>query len=255
MLVVISPAKIQNFKSPAVIHQYSLPHFMDEAGELVRLMQQLSPRELAQLLDINTNLSYLNTDRHLNWHQPFTPHNARQAVLVFDGEVYRGLDAKTLAPADVDYMQTHLRLFSGLYGLLRPLDLIQPYRIDVSSRLQNPFGKDLYAFWKERITLWMNQCVREAGKPEVIVNLASAEYIKTLDRKKLQARIIDIEFYQYKEDKLKQIVIYTKKARGMMARYILQNRLTEIEDLKGFGAEDYWFEPNLSTNDKLVFVR
>jgi cytoplasmic iron level regulating protein YaaA (DUF328/UPF0246 family) len=255
MIILLSPAKIQNFKQQDIITDYTKPFFMNEAEQLVELMRDLSPAELSKLLEINSNLSHLNTDRHLNWHRPFSLKNAKQAVLVFDGEVYRGLDAKSLNTDEIAYMQIHLRLFSGLYGLLRPLDLIQPYRIDVSSKLKNPNGKDLYAFWKEKVTDKVISDLRKSGKPQVIINLASSEYIKTLNTKNHKLNIIDIEFYEYKNDKLKQIVIYTKKARGMMARFIIQNRIEKVEDLQGFSEEGYWFSPQMSTETKIVFVR
>ena len=255
MLILISPAKIQNFKPQEFITEYTKPYFMDEAKQLVELMRKLSPIELSKLLEINSNLSHLNIDRHLNWHRPFTLKNAKQAVLVFDGEVYRGLNAKTFSSEEIAYMQDHLRLFSGLYGILRPLDLIQPYRIDVSSKLENPNGKDLYAFWKEKVTAKVISELKKSGKPQVILNLASSEYIKTLNIKSTKINIIDIEFYEYKNDTLKQIVIYTKKARGMMARFVIQNRIEDIEDLQGFSEEGYWYSPQLSTETKLVFTR
>jgi len=255
MIILLSPAKIQNFNPQNLITDYTKPFFMDEAEQLVELMRNLSPAELSKLLDINSNLSHLNTDRHLNWHRPFTMKNAKQAVLVFDGEVYRGLDAKSLKTDEIAYMQIHLRLFSGLYGLLRPLDLIQPYRIDVSSKLENPNGKDLYSFWKEKVTDKVISDLKKSGKPQVIINLASSEYIKTLNTKSQKLSILYIEFYEYKNDRLKQIVIYTKKARGMMARFVIQNRIENLEDLKGFSEEGYWYSPQMSTENKMVFVR
>lgn len=255
MLILLSPAKIQNFKPQDFITDYTKPFFMDEAEQLVELMRDLSSSELSKLLEINSNLSHLNIDRHFNWHRPFSLKNAKQAVLVFDGEVYRGLNAKSLNTDEIAYMQIHLRLFSGLYGLLRPLDLIQPYRIDVSSKLENPCGKDLYSFWKEKVTEKVISDLKKSGKPQVIINLASSEYIKTLNTKSQKLNILDIEFYEYKNDRLKQIVIYTKKARGMMARFIIQNRIEDIDDLKGFSEEGYWYSPQMSTDRKLVFVR
>jgi hypothetical protein len=255
MLILLSPAKIQNFKTPATFTKFTQPEFMKEAEQLVGLMRELSPSELGKLLEINSNLSHLNTDRHVNWHRPFTLANAKQAVYAFDGEVYRGLDAKTFTENETAYMQNHLRLFSGLYGLLRPLDLIQPYRIDVSSKLENPHGNDLYAFWREKVTKLTVKALKRSGKPDIILNLASSEYIKTLDTKNHKLKILDIEFYEYKNDAFKQIVIYTKKARGMMTRFVIQNRIVDLEELKGFDAEGYWYSPQMSTKSKMVFVR
>lgn len=255
MLVVLSPAKIQNFKNQSLVQDYSMPEFMDEAEQLIELMRDLSPSELSRLLEINSSLSQINTDRHLNWNRPFTLKNARQAVFVFDGEVYRGLEAKTLNVDEINYMQDHLRLFSGLYGVLRPLDLIQPYRIDVSSKLRHPNGNDLYSFWKEKVTGSVTKALKKTGKPQVILNLASSEYIKTLQQKEEKIKIINVEFLEFKEDKFKQIVIYTKKARGMMTRFVIKNRIEDVEELKGFSAEGYWYDPQQSTDTKLVFIR
>lgn len=190
----------------------------------------------------------------VKWHLPFTTDNSKQAVFAYDGEVYRGLNAQSFNLKEI-YMQVHLRLFSGLYGILRPLDLIQPYRIDVSSELENHYGKDLYAFWKERVIHSIVKDLRKSGEPKVLLNLASKEYVKTLDLKNKELKIIDIEFYEYKNDKFKQIIIYSKKARGLMARYVIQNQIENIEDLKGFFDERYWFSPQMSTEIKLVFIR
>jgi cytoplasmic iron level regulating protein YaaA (DUF328/UPF0246 family) len=255
MLILLSPAKIQNFKPQDIEFEHTIPEFLKEAGLIINLMRELSASELSKLLEINSNLSHLNTDRHFNWQRPFTPQNSKQAVMAYDGEVFRGLNAKTLNPNEIDYMQTHLRLFSGLYGILRPMDLIQPYRIDVSSKLKNPDGNDLYAFWRKKVTLSVSKALKETGKPNIILNLASSEYIKTLENKNKKLKVLNVEFYEYKNDAFKQIVMYTKKARGMMARYVIQNRIDETEDLKGFNAEGYWFSPQMSTESKIVFVR
>lgn len=255
MLVLISPAKIQNFKPQSVTEQYTLPEFLKQSEQLIQLIKELSTSELAKLLDINSNLTQLNIDRYFNWHLPFSPQNAKQAVLTFDGEAFRGLNAKTFSSDDFDYAQSHLRILSGLYGVLRPLDLIQPYRIDVSSKLQNPKGADLYAFWKEKVSASVLKAMKNGDKQEFILNLMSKEYLKTLDLKHKKVKVIDVEFYEMKDDKYKQIVIYTKKARGLMAQYVIKNRIEDIEDLKGFNDENYWFSPQMSTENKLVFTR
>jgi len=244
-----------NFKAVSPVSEFTQPEFIKEAEQLIKLLKELSMEELQRLLDINSNLTQLNFDRTFNWHKPFTPSNAKQAVFVFDGEVYRGLNAKTFSTEEMKYTQSHLRLFSGLYGVLRPLDLIQAYRLEVSSRLENPRGKDLYDFWREKVTKSVFKSIKESGDPKVILNLASSEYIKTLNVKNKQLKIIDVEFFEYKNDQFKQIVIYTKKARGMMARYVIQNRIVDIEDLKGFSDGGYWFNPQMSKENKLVFVR
>lgn len=255
MLILLSPAKIMDFKSAAHTSVHSQPEFLTEAEQLITLLRELSMEELSKLLDINSNLTLLNFDRIFNWHKPFSTENSKQAALVFDGEAYRGLSAKTLSEEELLYAQKHLRLLSGLYGVLRPLDLIQAYRLEVSSRLANPQGKDLYAFWQEKVTKSILKALKASEGPQLILNLASAEYFKTLNLKAGKTKVIDVEFYEYKNDRFKQIVIYTKKARGMMARYVIQNRIETEEDLKGFNAEGYWYSPQLSTGNKLAFVR
>ena len=255
MLILLSPAKIQNFSPQEFVTTFTKPEYVDEAGQLIALLRELSPVELGKLLDINANLTQLNFDRIFNWHRPFSLKNAKQAVFVFDGEVFRGLNAKTFSDEDFAYAQKHLRLFSGLYGVLRPLDLIQPYRLEVSSKLRNPFGKDLYDFWREKVTASVLHALKSSGQPPVILNLASSEYFKTLNLKNTNVKVVDIEFYETKNEQLKQIVIYTKKARGLMARYVIQHQIEKVEDLKGFAEAGYWFSPQLSTETKLVFTR
>lgn len=255
MIVLLSPAKIQNFNKQLVTSKFSIPQFLDEASELVELMRQLSQEEITRLLEINVQLTRLNLDRYIRWQLPFTQDNAKQAVFVFDGEVYRGLDASTLSAEDIDYMQHHLRLFSGLYGVLKPLDLMQPYRLDVSSKLHNHAGRDLYPFWKMKVTESIINDLKISGEPPILLNLASSEYAKVIDLKSSRMRMVSVEFFEYQDDKLKQIVVYTKKARGMMTRYVIQNRIDNEEDLKGFNDGGYWFNEQLSSKNKLVFVR
>lgn len=255
MLITISPAKIQNFKPQTATQRYTLPEYMKEAEHLVQLVRALTPTELSKLLEINSGLTQLNFDRYFNWHKPFTPDNAKQAALAFDGEVFRGLDAKTFTDDDYVYAQQHLRILSGLYGVLRPLDLIQPYRLEVSSKLANERGNDLYDFWRDKITSSIVKALKASGNPQILINLTSGEYFKSIDLKKSKIKVISIEFYEFKYEKLKQIVIYTKKARGLMARYIIENRIEDVEDLKGFDKAGYWFHPQLSNEQKFVFVR
>jgi uncharacterized protein len=255
MLLLLSPAKIQNFEPQKVVSTFTQPEFMDAAELLIDKIKQLSLSELAKLLDVNSSLAQLNVDRHFNWQRPFTTKNAKQTVFAFNGEVYHGLDAKTLSPDDLKYLQSHLRILSGLYGILRPFDLIQPYRLDVSTRLKTDAGNNLYAFWGNRITEALNKAIKASGGPQVLLNLSSGEYFKSINRKLLKAEVIDFEFLQYKNDEYKPIVIYIKKARGMMVRYVIENRIENVEDLKGFNADGYWFSPQLSTENKLVFTR
>ena len=255
MILLLSPAKIQNFTSQQYVNDYTLPAFLDSAEILVHKIKQLSRTELAELLDINSNLAQLNADRHFNWQVPFTTKNAKQTVFVFNGEVFRGLDAGSFTPDEFVYLQSHLRILSGLYGVLRPLDLIQPYRLDVSTRLDTGTGKNLYAFWGNLITEALNEAIKDSGGPQVLLNLASGEYFKCINRRKLEAEVIDFDFLENKNNSYKPIVVYIKKARGLMVRYVIQNRIENVDDLKGFNEDGYWFNTGLSTEKKLVFTR
>ncbi len=256
MLIIISPAKILNLKPQNVVSKYTLPDFLDKSKQVIERVQELSIEDLQKLSQVNRSIAQTNHDRFYNWQTPFTPENAKQAILTFNGEVYNGLQAKTLNMDDFNYLQDHLRILSGLYGVLRPLDLMQPYRLEIGSGLNVGKAKNLYNFWGNLITEKLNEALEESGEPKVLVNLASGEYFKSVNTKLLKAKVIDVEFYETKDDgSLKTIVVYTKKARGMMARYIIQNRIEDPEDLKGFDAEGYWFSPQLSNEQKLVFMR
>lgn len=255
MLLLLSPAKIQNFELLQSMSDYTQPEFMEEAESIMHKIKQLSLADLAKLLNINTGLAQLNVDRHFNWQHPFTPENAKQTVFVFNGEVYHGLDAKSFSIEELSYLQEHLRILSGLYGVLRPFDLIQPYRLDVSTRLKTDVGNNLYAFWGDKITESLNRALTASGGPKVLLNLASGEYMKSIKRKLLKADIIDFDFLENKNDEYKPVVVYIKKARGMMVRYVIENRIENVEDLKGFNADGYWYNSRLSTEQKLVFTR
>lgn len=255
MLILLSPAKIQNFEPQKITTEYTVPQFIDEAEQLVQALNELSAIQLSKLLNISANLAQQNADRYYNWQLPFTPENSKQAILAFDGEVFRSLQANTFSAKKLRYAQQHIRILSGLYGVLRPLDLIQPYRLEVSTRLKNPSGKDLYAFWQQKVTHAILEALEATKTPPLLINLASSEYFKTVNLKKSTIEVIDVEFYEYKNDELKQIVMYTKKARGMMAKYIIENEIDDLEELKGFNAEGYWYYPQLSTARKLFFVR
>jgi len=255
MLILLSPAKIQNFKPEQLVREHSQPEFMKEAESLVHEIRQLSAYDLSKLLSINTSLAQQNADRYFNWHLPFTKENAKQAVLVFNGEVFHGLDARSFSTEDFTYLQSHLRILSGLYGILRPWDLIQPYRLEISTKIQIKNTKDIYSFWGDKITQSLNKAFVKSGESRVLINLTSGEYFKSINRKLLQAEIIDFEFLENKNDEYRPIVVYIKKARGMMAKYLIENRINNIEDLKGFSAEGYWFSERLSTESKFVFTR
>lgn len=255
MLIVLSPTKNQNFHPESLTSLTSTPHFQKEANELVRIIRRLKPEDLGKLLMINHSLTQLNFDRYIKWQTVDQATIAKHAILAFDGEAFRGLNAKTFSENEFIYAQQHLRILSGLYGVLRPLDLIQPYRLEVSSKLKNKQGDDLYPFWLKKATRLIKEEMASAGETPFLLNLASSEYLKMLDLKKLRCPVISPEFYEYRPEGMKQVVIYTKKARGMMARFVITNRIDQIEALQAFNEDGYWFHPELSTFEKPVFVR
>lgn len=257
MLTIISPAKIQNFNPQKTISDYTLPVFLKEANMLAKQLGSYSISELASLLHINSKIAEENANRYFHWKTPFTPENSKQAIFTYNGEVYRGLDAATLNNEEILYLQNHLRILSGLYGALKPLDLIQPYRLDVKDRLTTEKGDNLYSFWKKRVTDETAKALKKSDNPNVLLNLASAEYTRMLDIKQLKVRIIDFDFLQYNPDSdtFKPITIYLKRARGLMVRFVAQNRITDPEDLKAFSADGYWYSERFSTENKMVFVQ
>lgn len=255
MLIVISPAKNVDFKSPPPISDFTIPEFGNLSKKLITRLRDLSAQDLAKLFKVNPSIAQLNYDRYKAWRLPFTPENAKQAVFAFNGEVYNGLKAKTLSKDDLEYTQNHLRILSGLYGVLRPLDLIQPYRLEMGIPLDTYDAKNLYEFWNDRISKTIAKATVESGNEPVLINLASHEYFKSVKRKMLKARVIDIEFHQMKNGKFKAIVVYTKKARGMMTRFAMENRISNPEELKAFDVEGYAFAEEFSEENKWVFVR
>lgn len=257
MLTLISPAKIQNFKPQNIITEYTQPVFLKEAETLVEQLRSYSAAEISKLMGVSAKIAAENVTRYFQWHTPFTSDNAKQTLFAYNGEVYRGLDAATLAKDDIHYLQNHLRMMTGLYGTLRPLDLIQPYRLEVKTNLITQNGETLYAFWKERVTKEIAKTLKASDNPKVLLNLASVEYTKMIDKSKLNARIIEFDFLQYYPDSetYKPITIYLKKARGLMTRYIAQNRISDPEQLKAFSTEGYWYSEKLSEENKMVFVR
>jgi uncharacterized protein len=255
MLMLVSPAKIQNFKQEIVPQKLTEPLFLKEASSLVETVKRLSLSELSELLEVKTSLAALNMERLFNWQLPLTPENAKPAVIAFDGEVFRSIGARTMDDKQLEFLQTHLRILSGLYGMLRPLDLIQAYRLDVGNKLKTRAGEDLYTFWRKKITKNLNATFDELEGERYLLNLASGEYIKTVDVKKLKAKVIDFEFLEYQDDRLKPVVIYIKKARGMMVRYVVENQIHHPEGLKGFSGGGYWYDERLSTPEKMVFIR
>lgn len=254
MLALISPAKTFDFDTPAPTREASQPEFLAQAQELIDVLRPLAPHDISKLMGISDKLGVLNYDRFADWQPPFDLDNAKQALFAFKGDVYVGLAAETLQEGDWKFAQDHLRILSGLYGLLAPLDLIQPYRLEMGTRLANPRGKDLYEFWGSRITEAINAQLKRLADP-VVVNLASNEYFKSVQKKDLEAPLITPVFKDWKTDRYKIISFYAKKARGMMSAYILKNRLTDAEGLKGFDEEGYRYNSELSTATEWVFTR
>ena len=253
MLMIISPAKTLDYDSPLATETHSQPDFLDDACELVDQLKELEPHQVSNLMSISDKLGQLNAERFRTWHTPFTPDNARQAVLAFKGDVYTGLDAESFSEEDFSFAQTHLRILSGLYGLLKPLDLMQPYRLEMGTKFENTRGKDLYAFWGSKITHALNDLL--AADDKVLVNLASNEYFKSVKKKELDARLITPQFKDWKNGQYKMISFYAKKARGLMCRYAIQNRISNAEDLKGFNLDGYYFSEDQSDNNNWVFLR
>ncbi len=254
MLLVISPAKTLDYETPPVTSRFTQPEFLDHAQELIQQLRELSPAQIAELMHLSDKLAGLNVARYGSWHPDFTPDNAKQALLAFKGDVYTGLNAEDFVEADFDFAQQHLRMLSGLYGLLRPLDLMQPYRLEMGTKLANVRGKDLYAFWGERISGWLNEALAAQGD-DILLNLASNEYFSSVKRKTLDARIIDTEFKDLKNGQYKIISFYAKKARGLMARYVIKERLRDPEGLKDFNYQGYRYSAEHSKPDSLVFLR
>ena len=252
MKIVISPAKSLNFESPLPVALYTSPCFLSDSKKVIMEVKKKSPVELADLMDISPKLADLNWHRNQAWKAPFTPENARPAMYAFDGDVYTGLDAYSIAPHKIEALQNKLRILSGLYGLLKPLDLIQPYRLEMGTKLPIGDAKNLYEFWKHTITSSLNQ---ELDKGELFVNLASNEYFSAIDVKKLKVPVITPDFKDYKNEQLKTISFFAKQARGMMVRYILDSDAQTINDLKGFNYDGYAFDVKHSTANNLVFTR
>ena len=254
MLMVISPAKTLDFETPPTTERFTQPQYLDHSQELISQLRELAPAQIAELMHLSDKLAGLNAARFGSWTPAFTPENAKQALLAFKGDVYTGLQAETLSEDQLDYAQKHLRMLSGLYGLLRPLDLMQPYRLEMGTRLANARGKDLYAFWGTRISEWLNEALADQGD-DLLLNLASTEYFSAVKRSALNARIIDIEFKDLKNEQYKIISFYAKKARGMMSRFVIEERIDSPEALRAFDVQGYRYNAELSSPSKLVFLR
>lgn len=254
MLIVLSPAKSLDFATPAHLATCSQPAFLDHSQELIALLRTLSPADIARLMNLSDPLALLNFHRYADWNLPFTAANAKQAVLAFNGDVYDGLAATTLTADDLEFAQQHLRILSGLYGILRPLDLMQPYRLEMGSKLANPQGKDLYAFWGERLLAAMNAELAKLARP-ILINLASEEYFKSLRPRLLQAAVIQPVFEEWKAGQYKVVSFYAKRARGLMARHAIVRRLQKPEGLKDFDSEGYAYVAAASDAQRWVFRR
>ena len=254
MQFVLSPAKSLDYDSPLTGQPHTAPLFVSQSKELIAVLRNQSPPQIAELMNLSDKLSALNVARYLAWSSRATPKNARQAALAFNGDVYDGLDAKTLGADDMAWAQDHLCILSGLYGVLRPLDLMQPYRLEMGTRLTTPKGKDLYQFWGTKISDYLNQRLRTDLSP-VLINLASQEYFKAVDTRALKARAVECVFQEGKGGQYKIVSFFAKRARGLMARYAIQHKLVQPEQLRAFDLEGYAWTATASTPERLVFRR
>ncbi|QER39474.1 peroxide stress protein YaaA [Acinetobacter suaedae] len=254
MLTLISPAKTLDYTTALPTDTYTQPRLLEQSQQLIDVCRKLSASEIASLMTVSEKIANLNVERFRDWNADFDFSNARQALFAFKGDVYTGLDAYHLKDQDIDFAQQHLRMLSGLYGLLRPLDLMMPYRLEMSTKLKNTRGHNLYEFWGSIITDQINQDLADINS-KVLVNLASDEYYKSVNEKKIQAEIIKPVFLDQKNGKYKVISFYAKKARGLMARYLIENKLSQVEQLKAFDSEGYYFDAESSSDKELVFKR
>ncbi|GAA6133551.1 peroxide stress protein YaaA [Oceaniserpentilla sp. 4NH20-0058] len=252
MLMLVSPAKTLDYETPAPINEHTLPDMLEQSHALIKELKQLTPKDVASLMKLSDKLADLNVSRFQHWSLPFTQQNAKQAIYAFKGDVYTGLDAYNFSKSDMNFAQKHLRMLSGLYGLLRPMDLIQPYRLEMGTKFENHKGKNLYEFWGNQITDKINQ---EPNGSDVIVNLASNEYFKSVKTKQLKAKIITPVFKDEKNGQFKIISFYAKKARGLMSAYIIKQRIKDVENIKKFDVDGYYFSPDQSNDCEWVFLR
>ena len=254
MLLFLSPAKSLDFKTPPQVSHFTQPAFLKQSEALIRQLRKLSPADIANLMTLSDPLALLNYNRYADWALPFSPENAKQAVLAFDGDVYDGLAARTMSADDLDFAQRQVRILSGLYGILKPLDLMQPYRLEMGTRFANAAGKDLYAFWGESLLGAINDELAGMARP-VVINLASEEYFKAAVGRKINGQVIQPVFEDWKNGKYKIISFYAKRARGLMTRYAVLNRLTAPEGLKDFDYDGYAYAPDVSDERHWVFRR
>ncbi|TCB78087.1 peroxide stress protein YaaA [Acinetobacter sp. ANC 3781] len=254
MLALVSPAKTLDYESALPTDMHTLPRLLEHSQELIDVSRKLTAADLSSLMSVSEKIAKLNVERFNDWQSELNFSNSRQALFAFKGDVYTGLDAYNLNEQHIEFAQNHLRMLSGLYGLLRPLDLMMPYRLEMGTKLNNPRGHNLYQFWGDRITHLINDDLEQANS-ELLVNIASDEYYKSIIERKVKAEIIKPVFLDQKNGKYKVISFYAKKARGLMARYIIENQLNQAEDLKAFNSEGYYFDAESSLKGELVFKR
>ena len=254
MLFLLSPAKSLDYDTPAGPLPHTLPGFVAQSAELIEVLKKKSPQQIAELMTLSDKLAGLNVARYEAWSPKFSASNSKQAVLAFNGDVYEGLDAKTLKPAQLDWAQQHVCILSGLYGVLRPLDWMQPYRLEMGTALATEHGKNLYQFWGNHIANYLNERAAADTVP-VIVNLASEEYFKAVDKKALKPRVVNCVFEELKAGKYKIISFMAKRARGLMVRYAIEHKLSTVKKLESFNLEGYQFTADVSTPERLVFRR
>ncbi|MCB0478241.1 MAG: peroxide stress protein YaaA [Crocinitomicaceae bacterium] len=252
MKIVLSPAKSLDFDFDSPTANYTQPELLEDAETIASVLKKYSPKKIASLMSISPNLGELNYERYQDWDKQFTYPEEKQACLVFTGEVYRGLRARELSQADLEWAQDRLRILSGLYGVLKPLDLMKAYRLEMGTKLKVKSKKDLYEYWGPKIA---KTILKDMDKDEVLINLASNEYFKSIDKKTFKNRIITPEFKELKGDQYKMIAVFAKKARGLMTRFIIENRIEDPEQIKHFDVEGYGFDSNLSTENNWVFTR
>ncbi len=254
MLIVVSPAKTLDYETPSKTKIFTLPDYLNDSQELINRLRRFSSLDISELMKVSTKIAELNFDRYEAWSKRFTEKNAKQAVLAFKGDVYTGLDAESFNANDFKFAQKHFRILSGLYGLLRPLDLMKAYRLEMGTKLKTDRGNNLYEFWGSTITDGLNAQLKKT-KSHHLINLASNEYFKSVKPKELNAEIITPEFKEFKNGDYKMIGIFAKKARGMLSRYIIKNRLSDPNDIKSFKEDGYSLNKKLSTDKKMVFTR
>lgn len=252
MKFVISPAKTLDYQTPLPTEEFTKPAFLPDSRRIMASLRKLSPADLSELMHISDKLAEENWQRNRKWKTPFTTPDARQAIYAFKGDVYLGLDAYSIPTEKLPILQELLRILSGLYGLLRPMDLILPYRLEMGTPLPVENHENLYQYWKEKLTRSIN---KDLKKGEILLNLASKEYFSALDPKALKGRVVTPEFKDYHQGQLKVLSLFAKKARGMMVRYLIDHNITDLHGVKAFDYGGYQFDENLSTEDKLVFTR